>query len=87
MINHIWGQKQHTLQVNGHAWFHFHGICWFARNEKHTENSKWKYMSPPRIKPATYIAFKPDALDRLAIVTDVLLSSKLATEKSGCGPT
>ena len=26
MINRIWDLKQLWLQVNGHAWFHLHGI-------------------------------------------------------------
>ena len=25
VINRIWGLKQLSLQMNGHAWFHFHG--------------------------------------------------------------
>ena len=32
MTNRIWGIKQLWLQVNGHAWFHLHGICWPVRN-------------------------------------------------------
>ena len=32
MINHILGLKQLWLQVNGHAWFHLHGIHLPVRN-------------------------------------------------------
>ena len=28
MINRIWSLKQLWLQVNGHAWFHLHGLRW-----------------------------------------------------------
>ena len=28
MINRIWGLKQLWLQLNGHAWFHLHGLRW-----------------------------------------------------------
>ena len=44
MINRIWSLKQLWLQVNGHAWFHLHGLCWPVRNGEGAKNSKWKYM-------------------------------------------
>ena len=47
MINRIWGLKQLWLQVNGHAWFHLHGIHLPVRNDAEgVKNSKWKYSSP-----------------------------------------
>ena len=38
MINSILGLKQHTLKVNGHALFHFHGFHRAVRNGKQAEN-------------------------------------------------
>ena len=46
MINRIWSLKQLWLQVNGHAWFHLHGLRWPVRNGEGAKNSKWKYMFP-----------------------------------------
>ena len=43
MINRIWGLKQLWLQVNGHASFHLHGLCWPVLNGEGAKNSKWKY--------------------------------------------
>ena len=52
MINHILGLKQLWLQVNGHAWFHLHGIHLPVRNgAEGAKNSKWKYMSPAGFEP------------------------------------
>ena len=51
MINHIWGLKQLWLQVNWHAWFHFHWLRWPVRNGEGAKNSKWKYMSPAGFAP------------------------------------
>ena len=52
MINHILGLKQLWLQVNGHAWFHLHGIHLPVRNgAEGAKNSKWKYMSPVGFEP------------------------------------
>ena len=48
----IWGLKQLWLQVNGHAWFHLHGIHLPVRNGvEGAKNSKWKYMSPAGFEP------------------------------------
>ena len=44
-INRILGLKQLWLQVNGHAWFHLHGIHWAARYRLGLKKSKWKYVS------------------------------------------
>ena len=52
MINRIWSLKQLWLQVNGHAWFHLHGLRWPVRNGEGTKNSKWKYMFPAGFEPA-----------------------------------
>ena len=52
MINRIWGLKQLFLQVNGHAWFHLHGIHLPVRNgAEGAKNSKWKYMYPAGFEP------------------------------------
>ena len=52
MINRIWGIKQLWLQVNGHAWFHLHGIHLPVRNgAEGAKNSKWKYLSPAGFEP------------------------------------
>ena len=51
MINRIWGLKRLWQQVNGHAWFHLHGLRWPVRNGEGAKNSKWKYMLPARFKP------------------------------------
>ena len=45
MINRILGLKQLWLQVNGHAWFHLHGLHWPVWNGEGTTNSKWEYVS------------------------------------------
>ena len=51
MINRIWILKQLWLQVNGHAWFHLHGLSWPVRNGEGAKNSKWKYMFPAGYEP------------------------------------
>ena len=51
MINRIWSLKQLWLQVNGHAWFHLHGLHWPVRNGEGAKNSKWKYMFPAGFEP------------------------------------
>ena len=51
MINRIWSLKQLWLLVNGHAWFHLHGVRWPVRNGEGAKNSKWKYMFPARFEP------------------------------------
>ena len=51
MINRIWSLKQLWHQVNGHAWFHLHGLRWPVRNGEGAKNSKWKYMSPAGFEP------------------------------------
>ena len=40
-IGHVW--KQHTLQVNGHAWFHLHELRRAVRNEKEAKIKNKKY--------------------------------------------
>ena len=42
-INRIWGLIQLWLQMNGHAWFHLHGIHLAVWNRLGLKNSKWKY--------------------------------------------
>ena len=39
MINRIWDVLQLWLQVNGHAWFHLHGLQWPVRNGEGAKNS------------------------------------------------
>ena len=52
MINHILDLKQLWLQVNGHAWFHLHGIHLPVRKgAEEAKNLKWKYMSPAGFEP------------------------------------
>ena len=51
MINRIWSLKQLWLQVNGHAWFHLHGLRWPVRNGEGVKNSKRKYMFPAGFEP------------------------------------
>ena len=51
MINRVSGLKQLWLQVNGHAWFHLHGLRWPVRNGEGAKNSKWKYMFPAGFEP------------------------------------
>ena len=51
MINRILSLKQLWLQVNGHAWFHLHGLRWPVRNGDGAKNSKWKYMFPAGFEP------------------------------------
>ena len=52
LINRIWSLKQLWLQLNGHAWFHLHGLRWPVRNGEGAKNSKWKYMFPAGFEPA-----------------------------------
>ena len=46
MINRTWGLKELWLQVNGHDWFHLHGIHWSVWNQAGIERLKIKiYVS------------------------------------------
>ena len=53
MINRIWILKQLWLQVNGHAWFHLHGLRWPVRNGEGAKKFKMKIYD--RIPLETYI--------------------------------
>ena len=66
MINRIWGLKQLWLQVNGHAWFHLHGLRRPVRNREGAKNSKWKYMSPAGFEPTPLILFYEHHVDQLS---------------------
>ena len=66
MINRIWGLKQLWLQVNGHAWFHLHGIPWAVPNRLELKIPKWKYVSPAGFEPMPRHDQWNGALDRSA---------------------
>ena len=67
MINRTWSLKQLLLQVNGHAWFHLHGLRWPVRNGEGAKNSKWKYVSSGiRTHTTPVHDRKVSALDRSA---------------------
>ena len=44
MVNRSWGIKKLTLQVNGHAWYHLHGLPKAMKNGKQAKNAKWKCL-------------------------------------------
>ena len=69
MINRVRVLKQLWLQVNSHAWFYLLGLRRSVRKGSKRNNSWWKYMSPPGIKPAT-LWFLAEHLNRLAIEED-----------------
>ena len=75
MINRIRVLKQHTLQVNGHAWFHLYGFWRAAMNRKggkiQNENKCLRRESKQRP-----LAFQLGTLYCLATRTDVLLCLK-----------
>ena len=52
MINRIRDLRQHTLQVNGQALFHLHGLHRAMWKGEQAKNSKWNYISPLGIEPA-----------------------------------
>ena len=75
MINRIWSLKQlwilHVL-VNGHHWFHLHGIHWAVRNRLRLKNSKWRYVSSEirtHASPCHDARHAISALDCLATTT------------------
>ena len=55
-----------SYQVNGHAWFHLHGLRWPVRNGEGAKNSKWKYMFQAGFQPTPRHDRKVSALDRSA---------------------
>ena len=84
MINRIWGLKQLWLQVNGHAWFHLHGIHLPVRNgaegaKNQNENICLQRDSNPRLVATRLVEqrFRPLGYDTLMKITliNVLLDS------------
>ena len=78
MIHRIWGLKWHTLQVNGHVWFHLHGL---SRPVRHGKQDKKEEIWPsPMTKAHTPTEMSKRQSDNTKKPTKSSIKQQLRTD-------